>query len=285
MPRTCPALDIRFVPEAETALDLRDRLVAGLDDFQPTAIEEATTTWRVFFDSPDARDRALGWLRGLDDPRVAVEAIDVEDEDWARRSQADLRPIRVGRIVVAPPWSLEDARREAGVDDMLIVVVPSRGFGTGHHASTRLCLALLQEISVRGRSVLDIGTGSGVLALAAARMGASAVTAVDNDSDAIGAARENIALNGIDVPFRLQRADFRTLRDARADIVVANLTGNLLRRAAADVVGCLNPAGDVIVSGVLAEEQSGVVAAFESAGAKLRATKAEDEWVGLRFGS
>ena len=283
MNRLFPALDIRFVPEAEAPQDLRDSLVAGLDDFQPTAIEETATRWRVFFGSPDDRDRALRWLRGLGDPRVGVQAIDVEDEDWARRSQADLRPVRVGRIIVTPPWWLDEARREAGVDDMLIVVVPSRGFGTGHHPSTRLCLGLLQDISVRGRSVLDIGTGSGVLALAAARMGASAVTAVDDDSDAIDAARENVALNGIDVPFRLERADFRTLRDARADIVIANLTGNLLRSAVADIVGCLNQPGDAIVSGVLEEERSMVVAAFESAGVRLQAAKAEDQWLGLCF--
>jgi ribosomal protein L11 methyltransferase len=281
--RRFPALDIHFASEADSACDLRDRLVAGLDDFQPTAIEETTKTWRVFFDSPEAREQAFAWMRGLGDPRVTADPLDVEDEDWARRSQADLRPVRVGRIVVSPPWCADTAREHARPNDILIVVVPSTGFGTGHHASTRLCLAFLQEIAVRGRTVLDVGTGSGLLAIAAARLGASAVTAVDNDRDALDAARENLGLNLVGVPFRLHAADFQALADAHADIVVANLTGELLRRTAADLLKCVRPRADLVLSGVLAEEQSRVVGAFKSAGATLRATKAEDEWVGLHF--
>jgi ribosomal protein L11 methyltransferase len=283
MNRRFPALDIHFASDADSACDLRDRLVAGLDDFQPTAIEEAARTWRVFFDSPEAREQALAWMRSLGDPGVTADPLDVEDEDWARRSQADLQPVRVGRIVVSPPWCADTAREQARPNDILIVVVPSTGFGTGHHASTRLCLAFLQEIAVRGRTVLDVGTGSGLLAIAAARLGASAVTAVDNDRDALDAARENLGLNLVGVPFRLHDADFQTLADTYADIVVANLTGELLRRAAADLLKCARPRADLVLSGVLAEEQSRVVGAFESAGATLRTAKAEDEWVGLHF--
>jgi ribosomal protein L11 methyltransferase len=222
-------------------------------------------------------------LRALGDPRVTAEPLDVEDEDWARRSQADLQPVRVRRIVVTPPWCAAFARDGASNGDILIVVVPSTGFGTGHHASTRLCLDLLQGIAVRGRTVLDIGTGSGVLAMATAGLAARFVAAVDNDADAIDAARENLALNGMGPSVHLECADFCSLEPAKADIVVANLTGDLLRRAAADVVRHLSAGGDLILSGVLADEQSAVVAAFESAGAKLQAVVAEDEWVGLRL--
>jgi len=278
-----PALDIRFISEAEPAFDLHDRLMAGLDDFHPTAIEESATVWRVFFDSQASRDQASAWLRAAGDPRVTCERVEVEDEDWARRSQADLQPVRAGRFVVTPPWCAAEAREAARAGDLLIIVVPSTGFGTGHHASTRLCLDLLEEIPVRGRTVLDIGTGSGVLAVAAARLGARAVIAVDNDADALAAARENLALNEVDVQVRLDCSDFRTADTPRADIVVANLTGKLLCRAAADVVFRANAGGDLIVSGVLAEEEAVVAAAFGSAGAKLRAAKREDEWVALRF--
>ncbi len=281
--KTYPALDIHFTPEAERAFDLRDRILAGLDDFQPTAIEESTTAWRVFFSAARSREGALGWLRGLHDVRVTVEALDVEDEDWARRSQADLRPVRVGRIVVTPPWSAAEARRDAALDTLLIVVAPSTGFGTGHHASTRLCLALLQEIPVRGRTVLDVGTGSGVLAIAAARLDAQSVVAVDNDPDAIEAAKETLALNPADVPVVVECGDFRAMPHRRAAIILANLTGELLRRSAGEIANRVNRPGDIVVSGVLAEEQPAVVGAFQAAGAALRAVKAEDEWVGLHF--
>lgn len=281
--RLFPALEIHFTPEAEAASELPDRLFAALDDFRPTAIEESATAWRVFFDSPASRDGALAWLRRFGDPRIAAGPLDVEDEDWARRSQADLEPVRVGRIVITPPWRLEQARDLAQAGDVTIIVVPSTGFGTGHHASTRLCLAMLQEIAVNGRTALDIGTGSGVLAIAAARLGARSIVAVDIDADAIEAARENVALNKVTAFVRLECADFRGLSAGTAHIVIANLTGDLLRRSARDIVLRADVAGHIILSGVLTEEQAPVAAAFEAAGAKLRATKSEDEWVALRF--
>ncbi len=276
-----PALDIRFTPEAESAFPLHDRLMAGLDDFRPTAIEESSALWRVFFDSPGSRDGALAWLRTLGDTRLALEPLDLDDEDWARRSQADLQPIRAGRIVVSPPWCADAARESAGPRDVLIVVIPSTGFGTGHHASTRMCLELLQDIPVHGRSVLDIGTGSGVLAIAAARLGARVVIAIDNDADAIAAARENVALNGVAV--ELACREFPADGVAESDIIVANLTGQLLLRIAADVVSHLTADGDIVVSGVLAEEQEAVERAFQAAGATLRGRKSEDEWVALHL--
>ncbi len=278
-----PAIDILYTPEAERAIDLHDRLLARLDDFHPTAIEESATSWRVFFDSTGARDSALASLRDLKDSRLAFKSLEVDDEDWARRSQADLPPVRIGRIVVTPPWAEADARRDALGDDVVLVVMPSTGFGTGHHASTRLCLALLQQVPVEGRTVVDIGTGSGVLALAAARLGAGSVLAIDNDPDAVDAARQNFALNLLDARVNLECADLGNLQGARAGIVLANLTGELLRRKASDVVELADRGSDVVVSGVLAEEQDTVVKAFEAAGARLATVLGEDEWVGLRF--
>jgi ribosomal protein L11 methyltransferase len=282
--RTCPALEIGFTPEAETDLSLRDRLQAGLDDFRPTAMEEAISAWRVFFDSASSRESALRWLRDdLADRRLTIDLVDIPDEDWVRRSQAGLGPVRAGRVVIAPPWSVDEATRDADPAGVVIVIVPSTGFGTGHHASTRLCLTLMQRVPLEGRAVLDVGTGSGVLALAAARLGARAVDAVDNDPDAIQAAIENLALNPTDVPVNFEQRDLRDASRGSFDVVLANLTGHLLQKAAADLVSRLAPAGVLIVSGVLDEQRAAVVSAFESAGARLSADAAEDEWVGLAF--
>ena len=168
------------------------------------------------------------------------------------------------------------------------------GFGTGHHATTRLCLLALQREDLAGRTVLDIGTGSGILAIAAARLGARA-RGIDNDPDAIQAARENLALNpeATDVTFEVaELEDVRTgvrltpdTTDGGAggvpDIAIANLTGALLAREARRILGAVRRGGRIIVSGLLADERDQVVGAFE-AGA-LVAEEREDEWVALTF--
>ncbi len=113
------------------------------------------------------------------------------------------------------------------------------GFGTGHHATTRLCLRLLQELELRGARVLDVGTGSGVLALAAWKLGASDVVAIDNDPDALDNARDNIARNGAAAAIDIICDDLDTLRIQRADVVLANLTGAVLVRYADAVTQAL----------------------------------------------
>ena len=160
------------------------------------------------------------------------------------------------------------------------------GFGTGHHATTRLCLAALQETNVAGAFVLDVGTGSGILAIAAARLGASGALGIDSDADAIQSANENLALNpqaGI-VRFALMNiADGSSPPHAlpRADIVMANLTGALLVRVAGSLLDAVNPGGTLIISGILADEEAAVRGAFSKASNMWR--QQEDEWVGLGY--
>jgi ribosomal protein L11 methyltransferase len=274
-----PALDLSVSRAAEAAGDWQDLLAAALDDLQPTAIQEQDDRWRVFFASPGDRDRAARALaEGV--PWISVAgAVDVDDEDWARRSQEALGPVRVGRVVLTPPWS---AGRSAGDGLIEVVILPSMGFGTGHHASTRLCTALLQQLDLSGRSVLDVGTGSGVLALVALRLGAASVVGVDDDADAVTAAADNLGLNEAADRITLRCADFRRLSSLSADVVTANLTGTLLVRSAGLLASAVRPAGSLIVSGVTAEEEREVVAKLGS-GLNLAARLAEDGWVGLRF--
>lgn len=277
--RLYPALVLRFTatPATDQAL-VQDLTSAALDDWQPIAIQETDDGWRVFFSGIEARDRAAVALLPDLPAGVTIEAIDVPDENWARRSQEGLTPIRVGRVIVAPPWA---ASGDLPADAVRIIVQPSMGFGTGHHASTRLCTALLQRLTLGGRSVLDVGTGSGVLALVARRLGATTVVAMDNDADAIESARENLDLNEVaDIALRL--GDLRELDLAAADVVTANLTGGLLVRVADRLVSLLNAGGSIILSGVTREEEADVLAAFARS-LQLVHRVAEDEWVGLCF--
>lgn len=159
-----------------------------------------------------------------------------------------------------------------------ILIQPSMGFGTGHHATTRLCLAALQAIELGGRRVLDVGTGSGVLAIAARRLGAGRVVAVEVDEDALASARENVHLNQLEGLIELRAGDFRVLRDLDADVIVANLSGALLERAAGDLLQRLAPGGRLIASGYVETEEDPVARAF-AASATLARRDREDEWI------
>jgi ribosomal protein L11 methyltransferase len=241
---------------------LKDLVSADLHGFDVAAILEQTDDrWYVCFRSAGHRAEAAALLTGAHGPLgLCVRAVEMDDEDWARRSQSSLRAVRVGRIVVAPPWAAEAA--SPAPDTLTIVIEPAMGFGSGHHATTRLCLDALQRIGVHGRLVVDIGTGSGVLALAAARLGASAVLAIDVDPDALDNARSNAAMNGSPAAVEFRLADFRTDSAPAADVVVANLTGGMLAANVSAVARGVAPGGLLVLSGITAEERTEVLAAF-----------------------
>ena len=266
-----PALEIELLPPHDPALP--DRLYALLDDFEPAAIhdDELNDVWRVFFRVPAERDAARVALAGIGGIRVA--ALDVPDEDWARRSQESLTAIQAGGLLVAPPWDVPPSGASP-----VIIIEPSTGFGTGHHATTRLCLLLLQRLELRGARVLDIGTGSGVLALAAWKLGGSDVVAVDNDPDALDNARDNIARNGAAAAIDIIRDDLGSLRIERADVVLANLTGAVLVRYARALHSLLADRGYLILSGFAPSDAAVIQAAFGLATIQL---ETDGDWAAL----
>ncbi len=291
-----PALDIRIGPDVrrDAGADRAGLFAAWLDDHAPTAVTELDghgddcLAWRVFFATGEARTIAAQALANAPEWEGATSSpIDVEDDEWAERSQASLTAIRVDRIVVTPPWDRAAAamlaRGTLGAPDSRIVVIePSMGFGTGHHESTRLCLAALQRLPLAGRSVLDVGTGSGVLAIAAALLGASRAVGIDEDRDALASAASNVALNGFSAG-RVEMRHGNLLAQALpvADVVLGNLTGALLRRAAATLIAAVAPGGSLIVSGFTEDERVAVEHAF--APFVIAAAESEHGWLALTF--
>jgi ribosomal protein L11 methyltransferase len=260
-----------------TGYDDPEFVLAEVDEWFPTAVDEAGDALRVFFDTSDDRDAAAAHLRTAM-PRATCTPVDVPDERWAERSQAALTAVRVGNLSVAPPWDIPTDGTQ------VIVILPSMGFGTGHHASTRLCLALLQQTSVAGRRVCDVGTGSGVLAIAALRLGAIDVTAIDYDRDAIVCAHESAELNRVTTGLDIRQVDVEhdgTVAGAPFDLVIANLTGGLLIRLVNQLVAMTSPGGAFILSGITTAEADDVIAAFAGAGAHVTARRDEDGWVGI----
>ncbi len=166
----------------------------------------------------------------------------MEDEDWARRTQAELPAVRIGTVIIAPPWDVPKPSLQVPDPNITVIIEPSRGFGTGHHQSTRLCLVLLQGRNLAGLRVIDVGTGSGVLAITAARLGAAFVAAIDSDPDAVENARENIVANDATQIVEAHVDDLTTTTLDPADLVTANLTGTLLSLHAADLARLFRPA-------------------------------------------
>ena len=215
-------------------------------------------------DLPDLREAAGAAL-------VEVTTSEVAD-DWDERWKAFHQPVQVGDLYVRPPWA---APRE-GLRD--VVIDPAQAFGTGAHPTTRLCLELLLELEPGG-ALVDVGCGSGVLAIAAARLGWAPVLGIDHERESVQATLDNAAANGV----ALQALHHDLLRDGPAPgapTVVANLLRPLLLRVAAD--GFAGTAPDVLVaSGLLAHEGDEVAAAFARHGLRETARRAGGEWVAL----
>jgi ribosomal protein L11 methyltransferase len=275
--RLFPALDLTW--PSEPTDDDREIAVASVDEFGPTAVEITPSGIRVFFRSLESRDAAAR-AAAASLPGVSTASTQIPDENWAERSQAAITPIVVGRITVSPPWL---AAGPSDTNQFHITILPSMGFGTGHHASTRLCLRLLQKYIVSRTRVLDVGTGSGVLAIAARCLGARQVVAVDTDPDALQNARENVELNGIS-DVELVHGDIIAPVgfEKGFDMVLANLTGSLLCRTAGALAAAAR-SGVVIASGYQVHEREGVEAAFGTAGATLDVEHVEGDWVGAAY--
>jgi ribosomal protein L11 methyltransferase len=277
VPRLYPALELRW--PARPADDRVERVVAEIDHEQPFAIDEIVNGIRIFLPSAAACDRAAR-LAGAIDSDVAISIVDVSDEDWAERSQSSLAPIQIGRVLVSP----HEGAQAATPGDIVIVVTPSMGFGTGHHASTRLCLRLLQGVPLERRAVLDVGTGSGILAIAARKLGARIVVATDIDADALFAARENLERNH-EADIVLHHGELANARAELArsfDVVLANLTGALLARQAPSLGALTSPGGTLIASGFQPHEVDDVSAALHSAGLSVVHRLDEEDWIGVR---
>ena len=221
----------------------------------------------------DVRD-ALGHLQAFGlGPIGELVARRVDDKDWLESWKAEFVPIRIGAFLVRPTWS----EAVAG-DSVELVLDPGMAFGTGLHPTTQQCLEALSTLPLEGKSALDVGTGSGILAIAAAKRGASPVVAVDTDSLAVGAARENAVRNGVAIPVgEGSAADV----PGRFDVVIANIVSPVLQRIAPDLAARLSGGGTLLVAGIGAPAERATREALESARLEVLDRTVRDDWVAL----
>jgi ribosomal protein L11 methyltransferase len=226
----------------------------------------------------------LGELRVLEIPigpgTVAISR--VPEEAWADAWRAHFRPLRIGRrLLVVPPWEQPAAGPGDG-SPTLIVIEPGRAFGTGSHGSTRTCLELLERALERERveQALDVGTGSGILAIAAARLGVVSVAAVDLDPDAVAAAAANAVRNGVAGRVRVELGGPEAWAGS-APLVLANLLAPALVALAPALARCTTAPGRLIAGGLLVHEVPAVTASFVPEGFGLAEVVESEGWAAL----
>lgn len=225
----------------------------------------------AYFDSPEEREAAGGAFDGMD---VDLHRVDRERVDWLERYEQSLEPLFIGETFVVAP----DARLiPADTTRHRLVIPQEHAFGTGSHESTALCIAILETLDLRGKRGLDIGAGSGILALAMCRLGAEKVIAFDNDVDAYAALRENRMRNGVDaarMPLFIGGVD--ALRAGRFDVVTMNILPEVIVPLLPEVAGHMT--GTLILSGILTVLRGGVVDACARQRLSLRSERTRGEW-------
>lgn len=276
------ALDIAIEPAAREAVEyaLMEAGASGTEFVDGTASEASVTAY--FPSAPDnehVRAELLEALRIYDLPSSAAgdpQLREVENQDWLGEWKKTWQPVEVGRFIIAPPWSeLKPVR-----DRLVIRIEPGMAFGTGTHETTRLCLKAITRF-FKGGSFLDVGTGSGILAIAAAKsFPNSSINACDTDPDAVAIARENARLNEVTEQISFRVGSLEDSVTASADFVCANLT--------ADVITALLPAlvnascGRLVLSGILDSQIDLVVDALHALGASGNfVMMQEGEWMAL----
>ena len=252
-------------------------------------VDEKRDIWEaslyIDFDEEAEMTERFAALVGDAYPELAINREVIPDVDWIARSLEGLQPVHAGRFVVHGSHDRDKAR--AG--EIAIEIDAGQAFGTGHHGTTAGCLEIIEKVmrARQPRKVLDLGTGSGVLAIAARKLAPAWVLATDIDPVATRVARENVRLNGIASGIALETATgfhstaFR--RHGPFDLIIANILARPLMRMAPQLAAHLAPGGQVVLSGILANQRWKVIAAYNGAGLRHVRTIWRNGWVTIHL--
>lgn len=217
---------------------------------------------------------------GHPDPAAAITINHLADRDWNAQWSRLVEPIRIGQVVIRPSWK----EVVLNPDEIELIIDPKQAFGTGHHATTQLLIEWLQQVVTPSDRVLDVGTGSGVLAMVALRLGAAEALGVDFDAVAIECARDYAQVNGFDgrLTLAVGEAQAQTAQDQFAPtLVLANLDRQTLLIAADRLCGYASGGARLLLSGLLVEQRAEIEAAYAAHGVYVKAARERDGWIAL----
>ena len=264
------------------------RLIRDRDD-ELAASEDVTAPYVItahVADTPDAGDqveateRALWHIQAFGlRPVGPLRVRTVDDADWIDAWRRHYVAQRIGRVVIVPSW----AEEELSSGEVAITLDPGMAFGTGLHPTTRGCLELLQEVQPMPDRILDVGCGSGILALAALRLGATHAVGIDTDPLAVAASRENAARNGLADQFEAREGTLPASPAERYPLMTANLVAAVLVALAPSLAAHLADGGVLLVSGVIEPRATEVIVALAREGLRLNDRRDGGEWVSLRM--
>ena len=202
---------------------------------------------------------------------------EVDDEDWLKNWEETQKPVKLGDITICPSWI------DIPEDEMTIKIDAGMAFGTGQHETTSMCVELMQKIGMQGISAVDIGTGSGILGICAAKLGASYVDAYDIDELAVETARVNAEKNNVANKMHIDLANLLDKSNKKYDVVLANITADVLIELSASLRNYVIEKGDIVVSGIILKRKPEVRKAFEEKGYIIKEEIVQGEWVALRM--
>lgn len=252
-----------------------------VDAFHIRGEEKEKVKVKAYFAPEDAAGKGAEikrYLQGLG-LEFGITVSNLKDDDWAHKWKAFFKPEKItGRIVIKPTWEPYHAQG----DEIVIDIDPGMAFGTGTHPTTKACLQLIEEVVAKGdiSSMLDVGTGSGILSIAAARLGVPKVIAIDIDSTALKVAEDNILLNSVDGPVRVIEISLDKI-SIEFGLVVANIIAEELVRLSSLLKERVTADGYLILSGIISEKADMVMESFESL--TLEKEVREGEWFSLLF--
>jgi ribosomal protein L11 methyltransferase len=214
---------------------------------------------------------------GLDKGKGEVTTREVKEQDWANAWKQYYKPFKIGdNIVIKPSW--EEYNQEEG--DIVIELDPGMAFGTGTHETTKMCLELLEKYIKKDSTVFDVGCGSGILSIAASKLGAVKVIGVDIDEVAVRASRENVDISGVK-NVEIKQGNLMDVIHGRADIVAANIIADVIIALSRVITGFLKPGGTFICSGIIKDRVEDVKAALYNNNFKILKLEEQGEWAAI----